>query len=476
VDEYKFRIACAYNYRNIRAKSLQALIAWRHHFNEFIELRADIVKVFRFEHFLRRRFLAFRIIVTRERLLRRAVRRYCRKSIIIVFYRWLYQSRWLKYKLVSRTNVIIALRKNLMTQRLMKLNWRTIIKKKVRLESAKKIQRNFRLHARFRRTHARIVITRFVVTTYGYRLFCRRLSQERRRMDFESRAAHSYCSTALVRLDRYVYQNDGGIRMTAIFLKEIKQLLSEEGTKLKPGNRGASMSAIIPTPQQLPRIEEQWTTDGRILYVMHYRCAMEGANMGRRLFRVDNPPPYWCRICGHVSLLKCMAEYHSLTCRDVFGRSGRDRKPELISRAGLCYGGGFGGGYITFGLPRVLYDVRIAIPVPISKRQVKVKKSQRSPLKSLERYLKPYRSTEPPPIEWASDYEVEQGLVSITGSRLAKSDKPIAVAAGPLVYVDAGASISPDLWNNECWKRSVMVVSEVIATLESTGPPVNFHS
>jgi hypothetical protein len=138
VDEYKFRIACAYNYRNIRAKSLQALIAWRHHFNEFIELRADIVKVFRFEHFLRRRFLAFRIIVTRERLLRRAVRRYCRKSIIIVFYRWLYQSRWLKYKLVSRTNVIIALRKNLMTQRLMKLNWRTIIKKKVRLESAKK--------------------------------------------------------------------------------------------------------------------------------------------------------------------------------------------------------------------------------------------------------------------------------------------------------------------------------------------------
>jgi hypothetical protein len=111
-------------------------------------------------------------------------------------------------------------------------------------------------------------------------------------MDFESRAGHSYSNTAITRLDRFIYQDPEGIKLTAAYLKNIKKLVTEESGKVKHVNKNFA-SAVIPSTSQIPRIDEQWTVDGKILYTLQYRCAAEAANLGRRRFREDNEPDYW---------------------------------------------------------------------------------------------------------------------------------------------------------------------------------------
>ena len=255
---------------------------------------------------------------------RKAIRRYCRRSIIIVFYRWKYESRWLSLKKSSTMQVILQLRKNLMTMRLLYLNWLTLVKKKLRLNSAIIIQQNFRYHLRHRRTRARLTITKFLVRKYSYYLWCKRIIEERRRMDFEARAAHSFMHVAEVRLDRYIYQDFGGMKVTADYLRACKERINEESsiglfgssffglTSSKSnsnspqkastaGNISATSatsatsnaSRVIPSASQLPRIDEQWTIEGKLLYVVQYKCAMQAADLGRRTYREEDPPPYW---------------------------------------------------------------------------------------------------------------------------------------------------------------------------------------
>jgi hypothetical protein len=184
---------------------------------------------------------------------------------------------------------------------------------------------------------------------------------------------------------------------------------------------------------------------------------------------------YRCQFCGQITLLKCMAEAHSLQCKDTLGIKGRRRRFELITRAGTCCLAGFGAGYIYGdGLSRILYDIRIPVPVPSSKRQLRQRKAQNLGLSSLNRYLSPFRRK--PTVEWASDFEVSAGQVSITGSRLTKSDKPIPVAAGVVVYIDAGAGLSADIRENICWKLCESIISEVMTTMDRQGPPIKFHS
>ena len=69
-EEFRSLIARAYRLRFLRVQMKIMFHSWRDYAMEFVNLRMQMVTEYRLNYFTRRRFLALRIVTTRERLLR----------------------------------------------------------------------------------------------------------------------------------------------------------------------------------------------------------------------------------------------------------------------------------------------------------------------------------------------------------------------------------------------------------------------
>ena len=181
-----------------------------------------------------------------------------------------------------------------------------------------------------------------------------------------------------------------------------------------------------------------------------------------------------------------MAEAHTLSCVDSAGRRGVKRQPELITRAGIGLDSGFGVGFID-GTSRVIYDMRVEVPKPIrphskeirlrpkydpSQIPLRMHKGLRAKVMHIAR---PPLTTEQRFQQYASNYDVEIGKVSITGTRYTKGDHALSAGSSAMSYVEAGAGGGRQLQDYESWRLASVIVQEIMLTLVHSGPSVKLN-
>ena len=307
--EFSVNIALAYRNRFLRNFQRRSFTCWKLYWLRFTLLRNKMVEYFKFS-IMKKRFDAFRLVCRRDMLIRRGVRRFWRKQVALRFRWWKYGARWQQLKIDVKRHVMSVLLEFFESCKKRRRVWCRLVVLCFRRKSILLIQKNIRSLMLRKQFKANKVIKFFFMRCFGIHLIRRRMREEKRRKRYEDETAAIFLLRGQENLMKIIGGKNQYKELMDNYWRSVKGALSrpEEATEKMP---------VFPSDILLPEISLCWTNKGKAKLILKERCRLDVIELSREKFRIRSPPLYSCDFCGHVSVVRRLAEYHTVYCAEA---------------------------------------------------------------------------------------------------------------------------------------------------------------
>ena len=329
-----YREQLAYKFRNRMDRNIIKITfqSWRTHVFRFKFLQSQMVHCFHLRG-ISLKFHGWHAVARRERILRKAIRRYWRGQRKIKFVWWKCVARWrsVKVRLLRKAFGYLSrnYRKKLVIYR--KLYHMSRHYKYHKMASL--IQLNYKLYKNRKVFWAWKTIKEWFWSKFYSKIIHQRAREEEARMKDEE----VVYKAIVVRANKFLkdkLEDKEGADLLKTYLVEVDAAVRREGrvvgllssTRSDSSNSKSSkknknqIQPVFPTKDDDPQLASLYTTRAKAMYILNKRSELDVIRLSREKFRRTSRPPYHCQECLAVFLSAEQCRLHSrLGCPHVGG-------------------------------------------------------------------------------------------------------------------------------------------------------------
>ena len=319
---YKFRIRMD---RNIIKITFQS---WRTHIFRFKFLQSQMIHCFLLRG-LSLKFHGWHAIARRERILRKAIRRYWRGQRKIKFVWWKCVARWRSVKVRLLRKAFGYLSRNYRKKLVIYRKLYHMSRHYKYHTMASLIQLNFKLYRNRKIFWAWKTIKEWFWSKFYNKIIYQRARVEEARMKDEE----VVYKAIVIRANKFLkdkLEDKEGADLLKTYLVEVDAAVRREGRAVgllssrrnDTNNKSHSSSnsskikneiqPVFPSKEDDPQLASLYTTRAKAMYVLNKRSELDVIRLSREKFRRTSRPLYHCRECLAVFLSAEQCRLHSL--------------------------------------------------------------------------------------------------------------------------------------------------------------------